>query len=201
MRSAFNYVVTPLEERTTSVKTNEGKQLILNTDLQNHQFVSREAKVISIPLFLKTELQDGDTAIVHHNVFRRFYDVYGKEKWSKSYLFNDKWLAQHDQIYAYKRNGEWKATKGFCFVKPVKNTDGYKLGKEKPLTGILVYIDETLKENGLKPGDLISFKPGSEYEFVIEGKRLYRVPINFITIKYEHRGNEEEYYTSWEKSS
>ena len=40
-----------------------------------------------------------------------------------------------------------------------------------------------------------------EYEFNIEGERLYRVPTNKITIKYEYQGNEEEYNPSWSQSS
>ncbi len=35
-----------------------------------------------------------------------------------------------------------------------------------------------------------------EYEFNIEGQRLYRVPTNQITIKYEYQGDEEEYNPS-----
>ena len=38
---------------------------------------------------------------------------------------------------------------------------------------------------------------GSIYEFIIDGKRLYRVYSKFITIKYEYQGNEEEYNPSW----
>lgn len=201
MRSAFSYVVKPKEERTTSVKKSDGKELILNTDLQNHEYVSRQGVVLSTPLFADSELQKGDEVIVHHNVFRRFYDVRGNEKWSKSYISDDLWLAQEDQIYAYKRNGLWKSTSGYCFVKPIKEDNELSTDKEKPLTGILVYINDELKDEGIEAGAVIGFKPGSEYEFVIEGKRLYRVQTKFITIKYEHRGNEEEYNTSWEKSS
>ena len=67
---------------------------------------------------------------------------------------------------------------------------------EKPLIGIVkLGNDEIEKES------LVGFKPNSEYEFVIEGQRLYRVPTNSITIKYEYQGNEEEYNPSWASSS
>ena len=48
---------------------------------------------------------------------------------------------------------------------------------------------------------VIGFRPGSEYEFVIDGQRLYRVPTKKITIKYEYQGNEETYNPSWAQSS
>ena len=38
-------------------------------------------------------------------------------------------------------------------------------------------------------------------EPIVDSERLYRVLSNFITIKYEYQGNEEEYNPSWAKSS
>ena len=58
--------------------------------------------------------------------------------------------------------------------------------------GVVKYSDGTIKE-----GDLVGFRPSSEFDFVIDGKRLYRVLSNFITIKYEYQGNEEAYNPSW----
>ena len=67
---------------------------------------------------------------------------------------------------------------------------------EQPLVGVIKYTDGAFDIN-----TLVGFTPNSEYEFVIEGKRLYRVLNKFITIKYEYKGNEEEYNPSWAKSS
>ena len=63
---------------------------------------------------------------------------------------------------------------------------------EKPLQGIVKYSDGTVEVN-----ELVGFRPKSEYEFIIDGERLYRVLSNFITIKYEYQGDEEEYNPSW----
>ena len=41
------------------------------------------------------------------------------------------------------------------------------------------------------------FTPNSEYEFIIDGEKLYRVLSKFITIKYEYQGDEEAYNPSW----
>ena len=48
-----------------------------------------------------------------------------------------------------------------------------------------------------KENDLIGFVPTSEFEFVIDNERMYRVRIQSITIKYERQGNEKEYNPSW----
>tara|TARA_B110000211_G_scaffold28780_1_gene29144 strand:+ start:287 stop:880 length:594 start_codon:yes stop_codon:yes gene_type:complete len=197
MHSVFNYLVAPKGSRTTGVKKIEGQTLLLNTDLQNHEYSNRIGKLLSLPLVnVYNELREGDDVIVHHNIFRRFRDVRGQEKNSKNYLSEDIYLVQPDQIYAYKRNNEWKALEGFVFVMPIKETKMFSLDSEKPLIGIVKYSNGEFKED-----DLIGFRPNSEYEFIIEGQRLYRVPTNSITIKYEHQGNEEEYNPSWAQSS
>jgi hypothetical protein len=196
MQSVFNYLVSPKGDRTVGSKEIEGQTLLLNTDLQNHSYTNRVGTILNLPLVGNEELKEGDDVIVHHNVFRRFRDVRGNEKDSKNYLSEDVYTIQADQIYAFKRNGEWKALKGFCFVKPIKEDKMFSVDFEKPLVGIVkLGNDEIEKES------LVGFKPNSEYEFVIEGQRLYRVPTNSITIKYEYQGNEEEYNPSWASSS
>ena len=195
MKSVYNFVVTPVGERYNNTKKVEGGDLIVNTEIYNHQFVNRVAKVISIPIIGDTDIQPGDTVIIHHNVFRRWHNVKGIEKNSRSYFDEKTYLINQDQIFLYKRGGKWKVPKGYCFVQPIKDTDQFNIEAEKPLVGIVKYSDGTVKE-----GDLVGFRPSSEYEFIIEGERLYRVLSNFITIKYEYQGNEEAYNPSWAQS-
>ena len=192
MKSLFNYLITPKHGRSTSKKEIDGKELLLNTEVQNHHYTSRLGIVENIPLAYETPIQKGDEVIVHHNVFRRFRDIRGKEKNSKSYYEGNIFFAQHDQVYAYKHNGEWKALDGYCFVKPMKAKETFDMHKEQPAIGIIKYAS-----GSFEAGELVGFKPGMEYEFNIEGERLYRIPINQITIKYEYQGDEEEYNTSW----
>jgi len=196
MHSVFNYLVTPKGDRTTGKKTIDGQELLLNTDLQNHEYTNRIGSVLSLPLANKyKELKEGDDVIVHHNIFRRFRDIKGLEKNSKNYLSEDVYLVQPDQIYAYRRDDEWMALEGFCFVMPIKETKMFSVDFEKPLKGIVKYGNKDIEID-----TLVGFRPNSEYEFVIDGQRLYRVPTTSITIKYGHKGNEEEYNPSWAQS-
>ena len=133
---------------------------------------------------------------MHHNVFRRWHNQYGIEKNSRSYFDDETYLVTSDQIFLYKTKDVWKPQKGYCFVIPLKQTDSFSVESEKPLQGIVKYSDGTVEV-----GDLIGFKPSSEYEFIVDGERLYRVLSNFITIKYEHQGNEKKYNPSWAQSS
>jgi len=196
MKSVYNFVVTPKGNRYNNTKKVGDSELILNTEIYNHQYVNREAVVISTPIAGRTEIQAGDTVIVHHNVFRRWHNVKGIEKNSRSFFNESTYLINHDQIFLYKRDKEWIAPKGYCFVKPLKAVDQFNIESEKPLQGIVKYSDGTVEVD-----DLIGFKPSSEYEFVVDGERLYRVLSKFITIKYEYQGDEEEYNPSWAKSS
>ena len=191
MKSVYNFVVTPVKSRYNNTKDIGGKELIVNTEIFNHQYVSREAIVKAIPTVGDTDIKVGDKVIVHHNVFRRWHNQHGIEKNSRSYIDEETYLVQPDQIFLYK-DTEWQAQKGYCFVAPIKSTDKLSVDKEKPLVGIVKHTDGTVNK-----GDLIGFRPSSEYEFIIDGQKLYRLLSNFITIKYEYQGNEEEYNPSW----
>jgi hypothetical protein len=196
MKSVYNFVVTPKGERYNNKVKVGDSELILNTEIFNHKHVNREAVVVSLPTVGDTDIQVGDTVIVHHNVFRRWHDVKGREKNSRSFFNESTYVISMDQIFLTKRDGEWKAPKGFCFVKPIKATDKFNIDPEKPLVGIVKYSDGTVNV-----GDLVGLRPNSKYEFIVDGERLYRVLSNFITIKYEYQGDEEEYNPSWAQGS
>ena len=195
MKSVYNYVVKPKGNRYNNTKKVGDKNLILNTEIFNHQYINREAEVISTPLIGNSNIKPGDTVIVHHNVFRRWHNVKGIEKNSKNYFNENTYTISEEQIFAYY-DKHWKPTPGYCFIKPIKNFEKFNVNQEQPLMGIIEYADK-----GFKKGDLVGFTPNSEYEFIIEGKKLYRVYTKFITIKYEYQGNEETYNPSWAQSS
>ena len=196
MKSVYDFVVTPKGNRyNNKVKVGE-KNLILNTEINNHLYINREATVISIPIIGDTDIKPGDTVIIHHNVFRRWHNMRGQEKNSRSYFNEETYLITDQQIYLYKKDKEWLTPKGYCFIKPLEATSKFNIELEKPLIGIVKYSDGTVKE-----GSLVGFKPGSKFEFTIDNQRLYRVLSHFITIKYEYQGNEKEYNPSWTQSS
>ena len=196
MKAPFDFVIEPKGNRYNNTKKVGDKDLILNTENFNHEFVNREAIVKSVPTAYKTKIKPGDTIITHHNVFRRWLNAKGVEKNSRSYFNENTYLIKPDQIFLYKRNNKWLATDGYCFIQPIKQRDQLKQGEEEKCIGIVKHTD------GInKVGELVGFTPFSEYEFIIDGKRLYRVMNKFITIKYEYQGDEEAYNPSWAKSS
>ena len=196
MKSVYSFVVTPIGHRYNNVKKVGDKELIVNTEIFNHQYVNRQAKVISTPIIGDTDININSDVILHHNVFRRWHDVKGVEKNSKSYFNEDTYIVHPDQIFLYKNYWHWKSLKGFCWVQPIKNKDKYSNNETQENIDIVKYTDGTFKVN-----DLVGFTPISNYEFVIDGELLYRVYTKFITIKYEYQGDEEAYNPSWAQSS
>ena len=188
LRPYKDFIISPIGERYNNNTKVDDKELILNTEIFNHQYVNRRAKIIATPLLFQSPLNVGDEVVVHHNVFRRWLNVKGIEKNSRSYWRDNKYVVSEDQIYLYNN----KAMPGYSFVQPIKSKDNLTNDIEKPLVGIIKYTDGTFDLN-----TLVGFTPNSEYEFIINGKRLYRVLNKFITIKYEYQGNEEAYNPSW----
>ena len=194
MNAYKDYIISPIGNRYNNSVRVDNKELVLNTEVFNHQYINRRAKIIATPLLFQSPLNVGDEVIVHHNIFRRWHDVKGRERNSRSYWKDNKYIISKDQIYLYKKDN-WIAMPGYSFVKPLEAISTYNTENERPLIGIIKYSDETFNKE-----ELVGFKPGSEFEFIINGERLYRVMNNFITIKYEYQGNEKEYNPSWAQS-
>ncbi len=196
MKSPYNFVVKPIGERYSNSKDVDGKKLILNTEIYNHEYVNRKAEVLSCPSMESSSIKPGAEVIVHHNVFRRWYDVKGVERNSKAWFSEDKYIISSDQIFLYDNGDGWNATEGFSFVEPLRLKKEFVTDElEDPTRGIVTYSDGTHEI-----GVVVGFTPFSKYEFIINGKRLYRVYNKFITIKYEREGNEEAYNPSWARS-
>lgn len=188
MKSLYNYIISN-ESRYNNKVDVDGKELILNTEVteRDYHFVNRIGTIISTPININTIAKPGDKAIVHHNVFRRWYDVRGEERNSASYIDENTYMVNADQIYAVSDGDSWKCLNEYCFVEPLENQDIWSLDSEQKLIGRLIYSNDYLSSLGLAYGDLVGFTPDSEYEFNIDDKKLYRILSKEITINYGHK--------------
>ena len=201
MKSLYDFIVEPLGDKYSNTVSVGDKKLVVNTKIENWKFVNRVARVIETPAAFSTPIKKGDTVIIHQNVFRTFYNIRGEKKKSRSWFKDDLYFCAVDQIYLYKNNNGWHTINDRCFVTPIKNTEDLTLDKEANLIGILKYGNKFLEALNINPGDLIGFTPNSEWEFLVDNKRLYCMKSNDIVIKYEYKGNEEEYNPSWANSN
>ena len=201
MRSLYDFIVKPIGDRYDNKIKLGDVTLILNTKIEDFKSVNNLAIVVETPKAFKTSIKKGDIIIIHHNVFRVFYDIRGNKKRSRSHFKDDLHFCSADQIYLYKNTGDWKSFGDRCFVMPLKNKDALRSQKEQDLIGILKIGNSSLNALNINPGDTVGFTPGSEWDFIIDDQRVYCMKSNDIVIKYEHEGNEEEYNPSWAKSS
>jgi len=198
VNSLYDYIITPVGERYNNEKKVGDKSLVLNTKIEEFKVINKKAKVISVPSAYDLPIKPGDIVYVHHNVFRRFYNMKGVQQNSRSYFKEDLYFCAPDQVYLYN-NGVNNAFLDRCFIKPLKSE---KLGdKVIPNKGIIKYGNEKLKSLGINDGDLVSFPDLRQWEFVVDNQLLYCMKSKDILIKHEYEGNEKEYNPSWAISS
>ena len=177
------------------------KKIILNTKIESFKFVNNIAEVVEVPTAYETPIKKGDLIVIHHNVFRTFYDMKGVKKKSRSSFVDGLYFCALDQVYLYKRNNKWNSINNRCFIKPLKIKDGLEVVKEQKLIGILKIGNSSLEALGINEGDTVGYTPHGEYDFIVEEQRLYCMKSNDIVIKYENQGNEVEYNPSWASCS
>ena len=117
MKSLYSFIVKPLNERYDNIKKVGDKELIINSSIENHIFVSKKAVVVSTPAAYTTEIKVGDEVYIHHNIFRRWYDQKGRERNSSTYFKDDMCFCSPEQIYMYNSIPHLD----YCFVKPILN--------------------------------------------------------------------------------
>ena len=201
MNSLYDFIVKPYGGRyDNSIKVGD-KELVLNTKIETFKAVNNIAEVVAVPLAVRTNIKVGDKVIIHHNVFRVFYDMKGRKKNSRSLFKDNTFFASLDQIYMYGDLGNWKAFGDRCFVMPLKSKDFLTLDKEQKLIGILKYGNSSLEALKISPGDLVGYTPFGEFDFIIDDQRLYCMKSNDIVIKYEYQGDEVENNPSWASRS
>ena len=87
MKSLTQFIVTPVKgRRYNNSKKIGGKDIIVSTSQEDFKFSNREAEVIECPLNYKGPIKIGDILLVHHNVFKYYYDMKGRQKSGKSFL-------------------------------------------------------------------------------------------------------------------
>jgi hypothetical protein len=174
MRSPFYFIVEPVGGKSYDNVRESG--LIISTSKEDHKATNRFATVINTPIGYDGPIEAGDELVVHHNVFRSYYDMKGKERKSMAHLKDNLYIVDFDQFFLYRKpGGYWMAHSPYCFVEPIekqKDLSVFEVGVEQPLIGKLVYVSDTMD---MPAGTLVSYQPDAEYRFDIDGKKLYRM--------------------------
>ena len=171
MQSPHFFIAEPIDGKRYANTNANG--LILSASIEDHTVTNRQAKIIALPMTYKGKAKVGDTLLVHHNTFRKYYDMKGREKSGPSHFRDNLYFIFDDQYFMYKHDGVWYAPSPYCFIKPT----------DTPLVGVIRYINEEMIAMGLKEGDKVAFEPESEYEFLIDGEKLFRMFTRNLTLK------------------
>ena len=186
MQSPFYFIAKPLEgKRYNNTKEIGGIELIISTSEEDHKFSNRQAEVIEVPRGYDGPIVPGDILLVHHNVFKFYNDIKGNRKSGKSFFREDLFFIEPDQFFLFKHDDVWHAYDRYCFVRPIPVQKSYifKPFSKEPLMGEMVYPNQYLIGKGVNAGDMVCFQPESEYEFEVDGEKLYRIFDHQITIK------------------
>jgi hypothetical protein len=179
MKSPYNFVVSPLGDQYSNTKKIGGVDITFNTSLDLAKYVNRIAVVIELPIHYNGHVNVGDIVVIHHNVFRTYHDMKGRQTKSPEFFRDDLYIVSPDRIYLYKSNGIWKSHLNYCFVKPIARIQNellHSTEKEEKHIGIVVYPSKHQEENlNLKSGSFVAFTKNSEYEFDIDGEKVYRM--------------------------
>ena len=186
MKSPFYFIAKPINgKRYDNTKSIGGIDFIISTSEEDHKFSNRFAEVFELPLGYNGPIEVGDTLLVHHNVFKYYNYVRGRQKSGKSFFKDDLFFIETDQFFMYKKGSTWNAYDKYCFVKPIPATESYikKPFTNEPLIGLMKYPNQYLIDQGINKGDMVCFSPDSEYEFTVDEEKLYRMYDHQITIK------------------
>ena len=186
MKSPFYFIARPMNgKRYDNTKDIGVDDFIVSTSEEDHKFSNRYAEVIELPLGYTGPISIGDTLLVHHNAFKYYNDMRGRQKSGKSFFKDDLFFIDTDQFFMYKKGSTWNAYDKYCFVKPIDAIDSYikKPFSNEPLMGEMLYPNDYLISKGINKGDMVCFSPDSEYEFTVDDVMMYRIIDSQIAIK------------------
>lgn len=178
MRSPNSFIVKPKNRRYKSPIKVGGVDIEVVTSIEDAKDVSKEAIITGLPLNYEGEIEVGDEVIIHHNIFRSYYDQTGQLKHSRAFMYDDMYVAIPEEVFLYKKNGEWKPNLDFCFVEPIEEDKRiFKIdGSFLPHTG-KIFISNSHPKN-----EIVGFLPECEYEVLIDGKLYYRMRDKYICL-------------------
>ena len=187
MKSPFYFIVHPYNgRRYDNVKSSGGVELITSVSEDDYTASNRFAIVDSVPVGYDGDIEPGDVLLVHHNVFKFYYDMRGVQRSDRSFFKDNVFFVDKDQFFLYKKSdGIWRTHDKYCFVKGIPPVEAHimSFSREESLMGEMIYLNKKAINMGLKKGDIVAFPPKSTYEFRIDGEIMYRLYDSHIIMK------------------
>jgi len=174
MESPINFIVTPKEQKLfKDTKMVAGVELCVSTSIEEAIDTNRNAIVVSLPQLYKGEIKVGDEVIIHHNTFRMYYDDSGNPVHSNNYIRDNMFYVEPELVFMVVKDGKYIAIDENVFVKPEIEDDFWEGKQEKQHVGIVKFSNNSLRKQGITEGDRVCFRRSCEYEFSIDGEKLF----------------------------
>ena len=179
-----------------------GKEMFLDIKFDPYRFARQYGVIHSVPVGLPKgldfDIKKGDKIYFHHlvtgakcavTIDKKFENESNQDYKSLNLVT---WIDEENvykvhwqQIYARVRKGKLKMLHHWNFIKQktededsIKTKSGIFIKPEVDditLHGVVVHMNDWLKEQGVKIGDEVVFSEDSEYDMTIENKRLLRM--------------------------
>jgi co-chaperonin GroES (HSP10) len=190
IRDSYFIKVEKTQEDTIIVN---GKELFLETSFNELKLARQYGIVVALPVGLpkglKLDIKKGDKVYCHHFLVSENNKVKFHEEEN---IYSIQW----NHIYARLRNGKLKMIHHWNFVKQkVEDESEYMTNsgiytkpeaEDEELHGYIEYMNDEMKNMGLKKGDEVVFSKNSEYDMQIEGEKLLRMRNFDILAKVEN---------------
>ena len=168
MKTPYQYIIKPAGERYN----NEKDGLIVNAtmDETDFKYTNRIGEVVALPVRNEAKLKVGDKVIVHHNTFRKWFNVKGLLKDSSNFVTGNLFNVGTDMMYAYDRGEGWTPIEDWIFVKPIDKheEDLWNLDQYETQVGVVKIANKWV-------GKKVFFDKMCEYKFEIDGEIIYRM--------------------------
>lgn len=185
--SPYKFIVSPIGDKYNNKKEiGNGKSYYLSSSIENAIDVNRFAVVVQVPLNYKGKVEVGDEVVIHHNIFRDYYDYHGKIKHSSHYLYDNLYLIDDSEIYLFRsadKSKVWESNLDYVLVEPVWSEKFSMKSKKDKVGWVVITSNEDLQHS------IIGFTPESEYEIQMkneEGEDIvyYRMRERDICVRY-----------------
>ena len=187
MRSLRCFIVKLDKTRKDTIKMSNGMELYLDSKYQEFKHRVTGGEVVSTPLKHETGVSPGDTLYFHHHVVIQKGQELGLEPTDNKYVvrYDDEHILNNQAIaYKSKKTGKIKTLGGWLLLEPViEDQSNDMVGdievvrlKENPVKRAkFIEHNERSEYLDVKPGDIVGFEKGSDYEIEIDDKIYFRI--------------------------
>lgn len=192
MKAILYFLVEVISDYNNYEKLSNGLDIMVNNTIESVENINRIGKVISCPKGTKAE--KGDMVLFHHNICRKELGFKGKKRPSPFQLKPNVYFIPVTEIFMIDKGDGWEAIDPYVFIEPLPPVyitlpNGFKVAQDdykgtNESVGRISHINNFLKEQGLKNGDLVSFQEHSQHEYILDGELHYKMQTNDILALY-----------------